>query len=61
VPDDGPQGYLPTEKRDDGITVSDLSAVDCDREVLAGLINRIETNADNRIDSMLIAKMEFHG
>jgi len=56
VPDDGPKGYLPPEKRDDGIKVSDLSAVDCDQKALAGLINRIETNADNRIDSILIAK-----
>ena len=56
VPDDGPKGYLPPEKRDDGIKVSDLSAVDCDQKALVGLINRIETNADNRIDSILIAK-----
>ena len=45
-----------TEKRDDGIKVSDLSKVDCDKKALVDLIHRIETNADNRIDSMLIAK-----
>ena len=56
VPDDRPKGYLTPEKRDDGINVSDLSAVDCDQKALVGLINRIETNADNRIDSILIAK-----
>jgi len=56
VPDNRPKGYLIPEKRDDGIKVSELSAVDCDRKALVGLINRIETNAVNRIDSILIAK-----
>jgi CubicO group peptidase (beta-lactamase class C family) len=56
VPDNKPKGYLTPEKRDDGIKVSDLSAVECDRKTLVGLINRIETGADNRIDSILIAK-----
>ena len=56
VPDDGPKGYLPPEKRDDGISVSDLSEVKCDQKTLVGLIDRIDSNPDNRIDSLLIAK-----
>ena len=51
-----PKGYLVPETRDDGIKVSDLDAVNGDQEKLEALIHRIETNPDNRIDSLLIAK-----
>lgn len=51
-----PKVYPVPEVRGDGIKVSDIDAIDCDRESLAALIHRIETNPDNRIDSLLIAK-----
>ena len=50
-----PKGYLDPEARDHGIKVSDIDAIDCDRDMLAALIRRIETNPENRIDSLLIA------
>ena len=42
VPDNKPKGYLIPEKRDDGIKVSDLSKVDCDKKALVDL-NHHET------------------
>ena len=39
-----PKVYPVPEVRGDGIKVSDINDIDCDRDSLAALIHRIETN-----------------